>query len=67
MRDGNNGQAVDLMRLKDIVLEHKDLRVGDIQALRQEIDSLTAQLSTELRTQDLQQSHSALIAELRYD
>ena len=67
MRDGNNGQAVDLHRLKDDYLEHKDLRVGDIQALRQEVDSLTAQLSSELRTQELQQSHSALIAELRYD
>ena len=67
MRDGNNGQAVDLQLLKDDYLEHKDLRVGDIQALRQEVDSLTAQLSTELRTQELQQSHSALIAELRYD
>ena len=67
MRDGNIAQAVNLLRLKDDFLEHKDLGVGDIQALRQEVDSLTAQLSTELRTQELQQSHSALIAELKYD
>ena len=67
MRDGNNAQAVDLRHLKDDYLESKNLQVGDITALRQEVDSLTAQLSTELRTQELQQSHSALIVELRYD
>ena len=67
MRDNHNVQAVDLLRLKDDYLESKDLLVGNVMALRQEVGSLTAQLSTELRTQELQQSHSALIAELRYD
>ena len=61
MRDDHNAQAVDLLRLKD------DFLVGDVNALRQEVDNLRAQLSTELRTQELQQSHSSLIAELRYD
>ena len=67
MRDGNNAQAADLLCLKGDLLEHKNLLEGDVKALRQEVDSLRAQLSAEHRAMELQQSHSALLAELRYD